>query len=221
MLRRVCVMLASIAGWFLATFLYYGNISLEYLQFHKLRGLQIESLYSSLVMLSGKPFEIYHQFGGYNIRSSLTPYFVQLSQWIVVSGVVFICGLFLWRVLRYGSDLKLFIETIVLVLLFSITFSKVFSPQYLLWVFPFIGLLDRRDMCLFGGIAMLTTLIFPVYYFSEILPTVSPLGLGLIASRNVMMVGIVLHLLYRLVLPMMRASDQNPSKNMSPDRLPG
>ena len=66
--------------------------------------------------------------------------------------------------------MKKFFNILCLVIILGIVFSKVFSPQYMIWLFPFIFLIELEEnrkkllWVLICSVFLLTTLIFPYYY---------------------------------------------------------
>jgi len=70
--------------------------------------------------------------------------------------------------------------------------SKVFSPQYLLWLLPVAPLMPtaRRPLLwLFVAIALVTTAMFP-YGYDQIAHGPTLLGAGLLVARNAAVVAL-------------------------------
>ncbi|HZZ28445.1 MAG TPA: hypothetical protein VFE46_10625 [Pirellulales bacterium] len=164
---------------FLIQFAISGNGVFNLLKYHSERGIQIESLYSTLMMLAsllgGHVFvEMTH--GAFNLAGSFSGLMLVLSN--VVLGA-FLLGLCLWvffqpaersRVSGYRAACLALVDCVIL--------SKVLSPQYFVWAMPMALLLAVEVMpkhraaswalalCLVAIVA-LTTWIFPYHYAAD------------------------------------------------------
>ena len=84
----------------------------------------------------------------------------------IVFGFMFWMGYIIIIIRQSQGKLKL-VEACIAALLVMIANSKVFSPQYLLWLIPLLAYRatnNRRLWLIWGGIFILTSLIYPVYY---------------------------------------------------------
>jgi hypothetical protein len=164
---------------FVPIYLYEGPQSLGLLYYHAERGLNTESVLSSVVLLFSFFGHDVAPLGAHqcwNLVSSATPFLVKLSAPLVaalVLGVVY--GL--WSAARrrpaperagslavvYGPA---FIGFAAAAFAASIVASKVFSPQYIVWLLPLVPLLPggRWTRWFFVLISALTTIIYPWYY---------------------------------------------------------
>jgi hypothetical protein len=96
--------------------------------------------------------------------------------------------------------------------------NKVFSPQYLIWVLPFVALVEELDV-VWVVVCLLTTLIYPIYYqhFAPLATTlvVRPKAqlvfLGTVALRN----GVLLVATVRVLLGREQAKYE-PTANLPP-----
>lgn len=105
--------------------------------------------------------------------------------------------------LRWRGRLSL-VDAAVLLLCLSMLGSKVFSPQYLLWVTPLVAWehgLRLRPFLVWATLCLATTLCFPLSYGSVLLPALHltsqqmvPVTAGL---RNLLLVALVLGALIR------------------------
>lgn len=175
-----------------------GTDCLGFLRYHRSRGLELGSLGSSLLLALrplGHAMEIEYSYGSINVHSSLAALIARLSPWV---GAVFLLAatvLLLVRAnrvvadARAGENLTLAqrypTETAAFSLLFLMVFvatSKVFSPQYLLWLLPLAALAPitggaRRIF--FGGflvVCVLSTILVPFLFVFDLLEPGVPAG---------------------------------------------
>jgi hypothetical protein len=127
---------------------------------------QIEALVGSLIWLGqffGSPFAITFTFGSLNISSSLGNLLSPLDTLVSIAGLLLV----FWLQWRGRLDLA---QTLVGLLCVLLATGKVFSPQYLLWLFPLLAYTFARGGCsrfwLYGwaAISLLTTFIYIGYY---------------------------------------------------------
>jgi hypothetical protein len=174
--------LAAVGSAFVAAavlpFAYYyvraGIGILHVFEYHGQRGLEIESLYAS-VMLALAPLGLApaatYGFGSWNLESSISPLLLTASS-VLVFGSLGSIGLwtcFTRRKLDLGTTYQVGLLTVVV----SLVLAKVLSPQYLIWglvCLMMLGaeLLPRRQfiglVTLLTLIAGLTTCIFPYLF---------------------------------------------------------
>jgi hypothetical protein len=140
---------------------------------------------------------------------------------LVAAALLVVTGLLLWtwwrkcRLRAIRSDCRNFAQAhphlwlgfAVLFLLAAMMTSKVLSPQYLLWLLPLVPLLavgrpekTRAFLWAFVAVCGVTTLLFPMLYFTHLVIVVSPergeiaaptiLGVAVLAVRNLILVGL-------------------------------
>lgn len=167
-LRRTVVSAVTTAA--LGLFLWFaigGRGVLASFHYHAARGLEIESIYSGLLMaaglLLGSPLQYAFRFGSIELVSgpvagiaSVVP-FLQMLALLAVA-------LF---VRRHPGDM---FRSVAALFLAFILFGKVISPQYVLWLLPLgacwlNGTASRQRWLLFG-IAFLTSIIHPWIWFA-------------------------------------------------------
>lgn len=79
-----------------------------------------------------------------------------------------------------------------------IAFDKVFSPQYVIWLVPFIPLVrSRLASLLLGAVCVATQFYFPDYYGT--LTALHPWMIGFLLARNLLVVWLVVELGRRLL----------------------
>lgn len=182
-----------------------GRAGLEFLRYHGARGLHVESVPASLVLaLSafGHRVTLWDEFGAWSIRSSLTPALVTLSPALVAGLAVGVAALLLAAIRRSGVAGNIPWGTanpaaaagfVIAALAAILAGSKVFSPQYLLWLLPVAPLMPtarRPRLWLFAAIALVTTAMFP-YGYDQIVHGPTVLGAGLLIARNAAVVALV------------------------------
>ena len=220
LLSRALLLAALCALFFVPFYLAAGEPVLAFLGYHAARGLQIESAPSALLLLLsyvGHEIRVVQGFGSYNLASSLSTLLASVSSVVLPLSLGIASLAFLRRVSRSPRSPHadaLGTETfaqrypretaswVVLMVLIAMLGAKVLSPQYLLWLVPLVPMVEP-DAHRYAGLAkifllacLLTTIIFPHYYPSdiarivinpflqpEILPP-SALGKALIIARN-------------------------------------
>jgi hypothetical protein len=176
-----------------------GSQCFEFLAYHQTRGLEFESLYSSLLLLLQPwtgPVEVSYSFKSVTLQSALAPWLIRAAPWVaaglLATAAVVVVAHFSLLLARSGgaedrnsslaqSSPPLVICYALLLLMLFIATNKVFSPQYLLWLAPLIVLVP------FGGRAratflwaflltcVLSTVLFPFLFFSDMVAEGPPL----------------------------------------------
>jgi hypothetical protein len=143
--------------------------------YHKDRGLEVCSLYASLMMLgkfNGTPLTTYFANQSWNLRSpgSIMPSLAGVSL------LIFLGGAGLWALLdgvRFSRQRAY--RWSLFALTMSVILSKVLSPQYFIWAFPLAILLALEvgssrqiiiALMLCPLLAALTTWLFPYNFYS-------------------------------------------------------
>jgi hypothetical protein len=181
-----CVLLAmNLAMYALA-----GDNYLATFRYHALRGVQLESLYSGVLLLLrpfGVAMHIDESFGSTNLASSATTLVKQLSPVLFVLSA----GYVLVRRRFTPDGLGALALTVVLLLLFMLT-NRVFSPQYLIWIGAPASVLTARDPArrrlwlVFLVTVLLSQLIYPRGY--PLLKALHPLAIFVLDLRNLLLV---------------------------------
>lgn len=128
--------------------------------FNAHRPLQVESVPATLLWLTGllgmttAPDRSFHS---YNLVGQVDGLISILSTLALIGG----CA---WAYWQQMSGRLAFGRALTLCLLVVICTSRVFSPQYLIWVVPLIAIVDRDYDLVWLAICLLTTLIFPYAY---------------------------------------------------------
>ncbi|MFA5880810.1 MAG: glycosyltransferase 87 family protein [Eubacteriales bacterium] len=174
-----------------------------FLQYHSRRGIQLESFYSSVLIVAhwfGYPVRTGVSFGAWNLGSGLSPLLAKLSLYVMIllMGIVLVHSFKAVRLNEWKiDDLP---RLALLMIMTFITGGKVLSPQYLLWAIPLLVLISedypqrKAIWTLFGLLTFITFLIYPVNYKG--LTELTLLSTGLLLSRNVLL-GVVFYLLFK------------------------
>ncbi len=182
----VISLLLSVEGT-LAPFNYFGY-----------RPVQVESLSASILWLANRlgvgSLSFAYTFGSLNMLSPLSAVISLFADLLVVAGLLYTYWL-LWR-----TKIDLATGCLLTLLIVMLT-SKVFSPQYLIWVIPLLaytGETRRWWLLPWSLICLLTTWIYPYIYLMT--PSIldvpkNPLFFPVTTLRNLVLLGWVLALL--------------------------
>lgn len=128
------------------------------------RPIQVESLPASLLwiisLIFAKPAQYVYTFGSLNMLASGARVMSLLATLAELVGILYV----FW--LQWRSKIDLATASLLTLLVVMVT-SKVFSPQYLIWVIPLVAYVgeDRRWWVIcWGLIGLLTTWIYPYIY---------------------------------------------------------
>jgi uncharacterized membrane protein len=175
---------------------------LSFLKYHQLRGLQLETLPSGLLLLAYKLRLIQAKtIFNYGAFHTVSPLADNLLKWLpltflLLSSVAIVCWAIHfrreWRETGTITPESLVTYITATLLIFAVT-NKVFSPQYMIWLLPFAVLLRPRQIGLFAAICLITPLIYPVLY--EKLVFLQVILILLLNLRNILIVMLTLWLL--------------------------
>ena len=163
-----------------------SNGVFSWLSYLYLRPVEVESIGSVLLWLAsflGVPVEWKTTFGSLNALSPIAGVVSQVFVILFCLGYIFI-------VIQQWKGKMDLVQASLASLLVLVTTSKVFSPQYLLWLIPLLAYSasgKRRLWLYWGGISILTTLIYPIYYgiIAKLnIPSLAPGFLPAILLRN-------------------------------------
>ncbi|HET8846952.1 MAG TPA: hypothetical protein VFN35_36145 [Ktedonobacteraceae bacterium] len=184
----------------------YSDALISPLRYFLQRPFQIEALASSLLWLgkfSGVPYTINFDFGSLNIQSGLAQFISPLCTLFAIIGTL----VALW--LQWSRRIELATSMVGLICVLLVT-GKVFSPQYLIWLFPLLAYISARrkttrlEMLGWLLVSVLTTFIYVVYYSQLAHPesaaaTVQTLPgfFEMVALRNLLLLVTVLCFLLR------------------------
>jgi uncharacterized membrane protein len=170
----------------------------SFLGYHTSRGIQIESTYGSLVLVVDKlgliTAGIGMSFGSWNVSGLLADALVPISAVLLAAAVAWAL-IRVNRVAAAGSwelvdDTSVIALASLLVIGCGLLASKVLSPQYLIWLLPFVPLVPaaaRRTVWpLFVVIGILTYYIFPTNYIRLVYDDAATIAV--LVLRNLLLV---------------------------------
>lgn len=176
----------------------------SFLTYHKLRGLHLETLPGGILLLLHRfkmidaSFEL--NYGAFHFTSAIALPILKILPiltWILL-GIVLVCCLKAFR-REYAATGEITYTSlathITLTLLVFIITAKVFSPQYLVWLLPFLPLLRLSwvSLTLIVAISITTLLEYPLLFVQLLnLHLIPILVLNL---RNILVVALTAYLL--------------------------
>jgi hypothetical protein len=187
--------------------------SLMFLTYHMDRGMQVEALASSFLMLFGH-FDLFDvgyafNFGSDNIYGPI-PDAVASLMLPLMSIALLTTYIVYWYILRkklYTDDYRPLVATCLAAIMLFMLFNKVLSSQYLVWMIPFVTIVviglkpewNSSAICAFAISIALTQINLIVNY--ALRPVGEPFTLGgicLLMVRNVALV-LLLALVFRTI----------------------
>lgn len=181
------------------------------------RGLQVEApisgfyLWGTALGLDG--FSVYYDNDllTYQVTGARLDAVIAVMTPLLILGMLALAGLGAVKAWRGATYLRLFPPLALTLVLGFIVLNKVGSPQYLTWIIAPLTLglvLDRRRWwgpSLVGlGAALLTQLVYPVYYGAVI--GAEPLAVTLLTVRNLLLIALWIWTIAALVrVPVKRA----------------
>jgi hypothetical protein len=139
---------------------------------HGTRPLQVETTYSSFLLIIGKLTninpEIVYSYGSKNIINPPADTLAALS-WLVTILLLLAAYWLIYRSIKANTTLlpQIGIYSLLVICILLIS-SKVLSPQFLVWLMPFFPLVSGKKgvwlTAILVGIGALTYYIYPVHY---------------------------------------------------------
>jgi hypothetical protein len=175
---------------------------LEFLRYHELRGLQIESLPAGAIVLGHvlgiTPARLEFNYGALHLASPLAS---AVLSWLPLIFIVLLGAVLASCLARFREEQALnghvtresLVAYSVAALLVFIVTNKVFSPQYVIWLLPFAPLLRLRQASVLLAICTLTIMLFPFDY--DHLLSMELLPVLLLNIRNLLVVALLIWLL--------------------------
>jgi hypothetical protein len=175
-----------------------GSGIADFVDYHQGRGLEIESLYAGLQMVVGKSVgtDMSWHFD-HRAFELLTPW----SAWAValsLPGLAAAMLLVAYRFYKVGAKRPM--QFCAAALLAFVITGKVLSPQYLIWLFPFVilvqGSTGRMARPIFLVCCLLTTAVYPWSFMA--LLKFHPVAIALLNLRNLLLLGLFIFLVWRI-----------------------
>lgn len=145
-------------------------------EYHLNRGLQLESIYSTVLLVASKlgliSVSVDFYAGSWHIISPAVEALARISTYLLALALV-IVYVFIYKQIRPGkSQFSRIGAYLLLVFLTLLIFSKVLSPQYFIWLLPLLPLLfvGWRSLIwtIFVFVGVLTYYVFPIRYLDLI-----------------------------------------------------
>jgi hypothetical protein len=183
------------------------------------RPLQVESLGSAILVaaheISGYQLRIVKGSGSDNIVGHLPNLLGSASGAVTVLALLLVYVLYL----RGRSSPERLVLAAAAAIVAYVAFTKVFSPQYLVWLFPLVplvvGRVGLRANVLYVGLLGMTQIWEPYRYF-EYYSTLTPWLAWLVVARDLLVV--VLFVL--LVRPLLARSSERHAEQLDPLSVP-
>ncbi|HEY2311159.1 MAG TPA: glycosyltransferase 87 family protein [Gaiellaceae bacterium] len=186
------------------------------------RPLQLESLGSTVLLaahsLGGLGVTEASTYGSANIVAHGATAMADAS---AVAQLLALCAIWVAFARGPARGDRLAIASAACVAVF-IAFGKVFSPQYLIWLIPFVALARRRLASLLLAAALVATQFYWPSHYDELL-SFKPFATGIVLTRDLVVVAIAVEL-GRALLEREPAEDAEPAPQraaLTPDPLPG
>jgi hypothetical protein len=206
-----CVVIVLNLPWIIVNWDGYCNLNNDtsFLGYHVARGLHSESIYGSIILLGQlmglTQVDAGMQYGSWDITSPVADSIANYSFYITVALLSLLYFIYMRMLLRrpcktynkwfFDTELvQLILRYSILAVLIMLLTSKVFSPQFLIWLCPLIPLVRTRwsyvPLFLFLIAGAITQYIYPHHYIEFELFT--PYLVLLHTVRNLLLVIMVL-----------------------------
>lgn len=168
------------------------------LGYHLERGIQLESSFAGIMelghLLGFASATVSDQFNSLQVDSALSGIVLPVQPFVLI-GLLVVVWWAAWRTFRReaaepaGLSLETLVSFMVAALLAFMLGSRVFSPQFMIWILPFAPFLPRAIFATVAVAFAITFLLFPFLYNGliglELLPVV------LLNVRNLLLLGVL------------------------------
>lgn len=189
--RGYAVFFGVLALFFVPALLFGSGRFLESFAYHADRGLQVESLAASVLLVLGSVSGVVFEYGAFKVRGAGADLAASLS--LPITGTLLLVTAFaMYRGHRAGrlsgGAFPRYAAALILAFMLG---SKVLSPQYVIWLLPLVplsfgGLAGACVSAVFVAVCWATTEVFPTHY-ADLLNSRYP-GPELLFGRNLLLV---------------------------------
>jgi uncharacterized membrane protein len=146
---------------------------LSFVTYHEQRGLQLESVAGGLAALSGALHltneQLAFNFGAMHLQSAFASAVLGWLLPLFAGALLLVLWLWFrqfWREFQETGYIRFerLVACVVSVLLVFMVTNKVLSPQYMIWLLPFVPLLGVRQQAAFAVLLACTITLFPFWY---------------------------------------------------------
>jgi len=185
--------------------------------YHSERGLQAESTYASILLL-GHTWDIttietglVAESGSWEILSSTADFLASISPLIVLFSLALVYCVYSRREWidsshAEGKSHSRFVTFSLLAIIVFMLSNKVFSPQYIIWLYPLVPLISGRwrvfSWAIYAAVALMTTYIFSYHYdyifsdhYLDLVYDLDSVTIYVLALRNILLFLMIITLL--------------------------
>jgi len=189
--RGFAVFFGVMAVFFLPAFLFGGERFVESFTYHANRGLQLESLTSSVLMKLGWLEGGVPEYGAFDVRGRGVDFLSALSLPLTVALLVVTVAVMYREHRKDRLEPEQFPRFAAALLLAFMLGFKVLSPQYVIWLLPLVplsvgGAWGLGVSAVFLAICWMTAQVYP-YHYLEIVQGRPP-GTDILLGRNLLLV---------------------------------
>jgi hypothetical protein len=159
-----------------------GSHSLDWLFYHRDRGLHVASHYTGLACLVrglGSTFESAFAYGAFEVRAPWAPFCASIAPYVLLCQLGFTYWR-LWGKRLQASDLWPASVSLILCLLLG---SKVFSPQYMVWLVPVCSMAAAMSETRRSRFGWVIALWVGCWCTAELWPHEHYLGIGVVRKQ--------------------------------------
>jgi hypothetical protein len=199
LMRRGIIVFALVSLIVLLPFLVLSPNGLwSFFTYHANRGLQVESIYSSVLLLGYKIGCVnvcsVFNFGSWNIEGPVANTIAAISTGLMLLAMLMIY-LFFYKMNKPGkADIFQLGSFSFLAIITTLVTSKVLSPEYLIWLIPFLPLIARKSkvaVVMFAVAGGLSYLLFnPIMYIQLVAFFTN--AVIILALRNFLLIAIAI-----------------------------
>ncbi len=180
-----------------------SSSALGFLTYFNERGIQLESFLAGLIGVASNlglvEAEVVFASGSWQVDTPIAEALLGLGT-LLLGASLLLAYVLVYRRFRHeviatkGISASTLVGAVVAVLLLVMGFGKVFSPQYVAWILPFLPLLAMRHALVGVLICLLTVAIYPML-FADSLVGFDPVALVALNARNAAVLALALWLL--------------------------